>query len=773
MSAALRLVILRDGRELQALSLDRELSVGRGEACAVRLQDQKISRSHLVLVPGAGGVRLEGKSRFSPIRVNGVETDAAQLKAGDCVEVGPFQLRLEGSGPPAPARVPEPQPPSPLLSPLPEVSPVPSVEAAEEPSLTLGDATPAEGDGSDFSVATPLDDQGGAGSPEVSQSLGEPETPLPEAVLEAPQSDFSDDGKTRVTTALRIAAKLIIPPGKANVTEIEMIRDEITIGRKRECDVVLSDKRASKKHLVIKKAGAQFILKDLGSTTGTLLNGERVTESEVAHGDRIQVGEVEMVFEAISSEYSERQADFLSVEPEVSTEQATGDLEFSSESPVALSGAAAQFDMGQPAFQLDGAAPLTAEGGEPLQEMPGLGTGSKKVDKGILARFRALDQKQQILVLAVGLPLLFWLLQDEEPEKKVAKKPKTVASAKPSPGPKTFETLSEAEKQLVAQKMAIAQSAYQTRQFDEAVEAARMVTLIIPDYMPATTLIALASAAAEKKRQAEAEAARIQREKEQQLRIEALVSETSVLMKKKAYPEAEEKFGEILSTDPENARVAEWKKVIAEERELKENQKREREQDIQIRKLMHERYLEAKALFDEKKYYEAIEASGRVDGKASDKDKKAAVALARAARKAIDDAREPLLKSAREAENSGEMSKAFALYQKATEADYLHREGYDAMSRIREILHEKGRKLYREGVLAEYFNDVPEAIAKFNEILSVVPKEDDYHFRALRKLAKYGQEPQRKPANSLELPATGSSDGAPPATTSSPEGGKP
>ena len=129
MSAALRLVILRDGRELQALSLDRELSVGRGEACAVRLQDQKISRSHLVLVPGAGGVRLEGKSRFSPIRVNGVETDAAQLKAGDCVEVGPFQLRLEGSGPPAPARVPEPQPPSPLLSPLPEVSPVPSVEA--------------------------------------------------------------------------------------------------------------------------------------------------------------------------------------------------------------------------------------------------------------------------------------------------------------------------------------------------------------------------------------------------------------------------------------------------------------------------------------------------------------------------------------------------------------------------------------------------------------------------------------------------------------------
>jgi hypothetical protein len=71
----------------------------------------------------------------------------------------------------------------------------------------------------------------------------------------------------------------------------------VVIGRSRECDVRLEDANASRRHCEVTQEGATtWTLRDLGSTNGTELNGERVDRSPLADGDHITVGSTTIVF---------------------------------------------------------------------------------------------------------------------------------------------------------------------------------------------------------------------------------------------------------------------------------------------------------------------------------------------------------------------------------------------------------------------------------------------------------------------------------------------
>jgi FhaA, N-terminal domain/FHA domain len=71
-----------------------------------------------------------------------------------------------------------------------------------------------------------------------------------------------------------------------------------TLGRSRQCDVVLSDPNVSRQHAEIRPRGGSWVLSDLGSTNGTLLNGTRIDRPEVVkRGDEIEVGTSVITFE--------------------------------------------------------------------------------------------------------------------------------------------------------------------------------------------------------------------------------------------------------------------------------------------------------------------------------------------------------------------------------------------------------------------------------------------------------------------------------------------
>src|SRR5207302_1888593 len=54
-----------------------------------------------------------------------------------------------------------------------------------------------------------------------------------------------------------------------------------TIGRSRQCDVVLTDPNVSRKHAEIRPRGGSWVVTDLGSTNGVTLNGRRIEAPQV------------------------------------------------------------------------------------------------------------------------------------------------------------------------------------------------------------------------------------------------------------------------------------------------------------------------------------------------------------------------------------------------------------------------------------------------------------------------------------------------------------
>ncbi|MCB9878459.1 MAG: FHA domain-containing protein [Planctomycetes bacterium] len=70
----------------------------------------------------------------------------------------------------------------------------------------------------------------------------------------------------------------------------------LRIGRKAGNDVVLADEKTSGVHCEIAPEGDRFVLRDLGSTNGTFLDGKRVTELVLTPGDIVTVGRLRVKF---------------------------------------------------------------------------------------------------------------------------------------------------------------------------------------------------------------------------------------------------------------------------------------------------------------------------------------------------------------------------------------------------------------------------------------------------------------------------------------------
>src|SRR5262245_53425769 len=72
-------------------------------------------------------------------------------------------------------------------------------------------------------------------------------------------------------------------------TTIDVTKDLILVGRKEDCDVRIDHKSISKLHCVIVKTDGLLLLRDLGSTNGTRVNGQRVRRAALLPNDQLQI----------------------------------------------------------------------------------------------------------------------------------------------------------------------------------------------------------------------------------------------------------------------------------------------------------------------------------------------------------------------------------------------------------------------------------------------------------------------------------------------------
>ncbi len=71
---------------------------------------------------------------------------------------------------------------------------------------------------------------------------------------------------------------------------------KIIIGRSPRCSVVLRDREVSRRHAELAASDDGFFVRDLGSSNGTNVNGDRITTHVLSDRDRIQIGRNLMIF---------------------------------------------------------------------------------------------------------------------------------------------------------------------------------------------------------------------------------------------------------------------------------------------------------------------------------------------------------------------------------------------------------------------------------------------------------------------------------------------
>jgi len=89
-------------------------------------------------------------------------------------------------------------------------------------------------------------------------------------------------------------AKLVMIAGNRLGSEFPLERECVILGRDPNVDLPFDDSSMSRQHAAVEFVDRQFRVRDLGSTNGTLLNGNPVQVGELQHGDRLELGSQEL-----------------------------------------------------------------------------------------------------------------------------------------------------------------------------------------------------------------------------------------------------------------------------------------------------------------------------------------------------------------------------------------------------------------------------------------------------------------------------------------------
>ena len=94
----------------------------------------------------------------------------------------------------------------------------------------------------------------------------------------------------------RLQASLVILEGKVPGMEYALTKTYTVIGRDKSADIMPTDSRISRRHAVIVYLDDSYILKDLDSTNGTVMNGAFIKQANLRHGDKFRIGETTFQF---------------------------------------------------------------------------------------------------------------------------------------------------------------------------------------------------------------------------------------------------------------------------------------------------------------------------------------------------------------------------------------------------------------------------------------------------------------------------------------------
>jgi pSer/pThr/pTyr-binding forkhead associated (FHA) protein len=234
---------IHDMRELNAIPLDGEVLVGRGEACRLKLKEGHVSRRHAVLSRVANTVWVKDLGSSNGTFVNGERVvGARRLFHGDEVAFDLFRYQLIGDDP--------------------ELTPI---------------RPPGE---------APVDDFAAAVAPDATQ----PPRPPPGIERAVP-------ARAALASSMTSAPVLVEHRGEQPIRTYALKLGRQVLGRAANADVRLAGTDVADRHAEIdlRADGASLIHLAPGATTAR--NGKVVTSAKLEDGDVLTIGSLELTFQ--------------------------------------------------------------------------------------------------------------------------------------------------------------------------------------------------------------------------------------------------------------------------------------------------------------------------------------------------------------------------------------------------------------------------------------------------------------------------------------------
>ena len=179
--------------------------------------------------------------------------------------------------------------------------------------LEAGDARGAEARFQDARKVNPLDEAAHTGLMQVYARTGQRDKALrqydelarllrdeltiaPSAAVESLRDEILASA-TRVRGGVPPARLVIHEPGH-DAVETPLLRDITTIGRAAQCEIVLNSRYASREHARIEHSHDGYVVRDLESRNGTLLNDRPLRKAaKLSRGDEIRIADTVLLFD--------------------------------------------------------------------------------------------------------------------------------------------------------------------------------------------------------------------------------------------------------------------------------------------------------------------------------------------------------------------------------------------------------------------------------------------------------------------------------------------
>lgn len=506
-------------------------------------------------------------------------------------------------------------------------------------------------------------------------------------------------------------------------------------GRDPSCHIQIRDQRVSRRQFEIRRVGSQYMIIDLGSVNGTVLNGNPVSSTEpvsIKSGDVVSVLDNFLYFELHDVNFKSRleKVNVAAVNPLVSANYDVA--------------ATSQYRNGSNELMIsqNDIAPMPYQPQMPYSVVGGARMPSSNIPK-TKAKFDFEKNRPKVVAAAILVLVFAYFLSDNSPDSHSS----APTSALPGSPMEMFAKLKPEQQALVRQRYKDAKNLYMQGKYQLAQDEITKLQELVPDYEDIKEIERLSKEAifiqGQQRRQEELEKEKIETEEK--------IQKQARLCEKKINPnitmeELDDCLSSILQFNPEHPLILSLKAQVEELVAQKEAKGAERiAYQAQVAKL---RSLYDRARSEEKKGkpLDAIAAYERVlNAKFPDPNgfKGQSKRTIASIRQMMDSKTASLQAEAEKFYQAQNLKEAILALRKARILDPTNSGLPEKIDHYTTELRKQMMGFYQEGILEESFGNIDGeskagAKEKWKKILELDVPDGEYYKKAYLKLKKYG-----------------------------------